>query len=281
MTTISSPKRRNSPASRTATLVGISGLALAVFGPLLRDAWDQRTEASTSHIGSAPTEVRGARLDSMGSSSAQEHAVPSGNPNKARADIPEASFEMAAQLDAVATRKDGALTFEHTNDGKYLRVPMSALSSFRYDPKPHPQGAAALGIPAPSTDIPPELLALDGRAATVVGFMVPLQVDERGVSEFVLSQNRSFCCYGVTPALNEMILVRMKEGLRAPYTNDTPIATEIPATSKLTAPACRHADESGCPRHRPAPSEGPPRPARKCPQPSARRLPAPASDRAS
>lgn len=224
MKTSSSPHPSGSRASRIAALVGISGLALAVFGPVLRDAWDPRTKPSTWHSEPRPTEVRGARLDAMGSRSAQDPAAPSAEQNEARAVIPEASFELAAQLDAVATRRDGALTFEHTNDGKYLRVPMSALASFPYDPAPHPPGAAELGIPAPATDIPPELLALDGQAATVVGFMVPLDVDQRGVREFVLSQNRSFCCYGVTPALNEMILVRMHGGFRAPYTNDTPIA---------------------------------------------------------
>jgi len=204
-------------------LVGLSGLAVAVLGPTTREAWQARTRASAS-VDAAPTEVRGARLDAMGSSRAGDPSSLSERPNQTRAAIPEASFEIAAQLDAVATRKNGSLAFEHTRDGKFLRVPMSALASFRYDPAPHPPGAAELGIPVPASNIPPELLALDGRDATVVGFMVPLDVDAQGVREFVLSQNRSFCCYGVTPALNEMILVRMKDGQRAPYANDTPLA---------------------------------------------------------
>ncbi|MGH1348361.1 MAG: DUF3299 domain-containing protein [Nannocystales bacterium] len=220
----SSPKRRRPWAPGTAILVGVSGLALAVLGPVVRESVQKRVQTSAPIDSPPPTEVRGARLDAMGSSPAPRQDGRFGGPSEARAVIPEASFELAAQLDAVASRTNGTLTFEHTSDGKYVRVPMAALASFPYDPVPHPPGAAELGIPAPAADIPPELLALGGRDVNVVGFMVPLDVDERGVKEFVLSQNRSFCCYGITPSLNEMILVRMKGGQRAPYANDTPLA---------------------------------------------------------
>lgn len=40
----------------------------------------------------------------------------------------------------------------------------------------------------------------------------------------MLSQNRSYCCYGIKPALNEMVFVQMEQGSRAPFLKDTPIA---------------------------------------------------------
>ena len=89
---------------------------------------------------------------------------------------------------------------------------MSVLGGFPYNPEPHPPGADALGIPAPTATVPDEILELDGKRVALVGFMVPLDVDERGVRTFVPSQNRSYCCYGIKPALNEMVLVEMEEG---------------------------------------------------------------------
>lgn len=141
-----------------------------------------------------------------------------------QAPIPAASFEMAARVEGHATRENGVLSFDQTVGGEYLRVPMSVLAGFHYDPQPHPPGADALGIPAPADAVPEEILAIDGKRVAVVGFMVPLDVDRKGVKEFVLSQNRSYCCYGVKPALNEMVLVRMEGERRAPFLKDTPIA---------------------------------------------------------
>ena len=100
---------------------------------------------------------------------------------------------------------------------------MAALSSFPYNATPHPPGAAELGIPSPPPDVPKEILDLNGQDAVLVGFMVPIDMDRDGVSVFALSQNRAFCCYGVKPALNEMVLVRMKGDTRTPFRNDTPI----------------------------------------------------------
>lgn len=213
-------KRRHRRTLETVTIaVGLSGLALAVFGPSLRELVPSPRRSASSEVPAA-TEVQGARLDAMGSPPLSMEAGTSGGPPP----VPDAAFEMATQMGGIATRDNGVLTFERTSDGTYLRLPMSTLAGFPYDPEPHPPGADQLGIPAPAPAIPAEIQALDGKDAVLVGFMVPLDVDEEGIVQFVLSQNRSFCCYGVTPALNEMVLVRMEGNLRAPYLNDMPIA---------------------------------------------------------
>ncbi|MEM6296640.1 MAG: DUF3299 domain-containing protein [Myxococcota bacterium] len=187
-------------------MVGFAGLGLALLGAFFRDFIPHEPAAAP------PIAVRGRPLEAMGGT------PPAGAP------ISDESFAMAARFDGVVKRRNGRLSLERTEDGAYLRVPMSLLSGFAYDPKPHPPGAAALGIPAPQEPVPDEILALDGKTVALVGFMVPLDVDRGGVKTFVLSQNRSYCCYGIKPALNEMVLVQMGEGRRAPFLKDTPIA---------------------------------------------------------
>jgi hypothetical protein len=54
--------------------------------------------------------------------------------------------------------------------------------------------------------------------------MVPLDIDGEGIKAFALSQNQSFCCFGVTPALNEMVLVTMAGPARAPFRLELAVA---------------------------------------------------------
>jgi hypothetical protein len=55
--------------------------------------------------------------------------------------------------------------------------------------------------------------------------MVPIDVDRRGnVTSFALTQNQSFCCYGIPPGLTELVVVDMAEGKSAPYSYDVPVA---------------------------------------------------------
>ncbi|MCR9163652.1 MAG: DUF3299 domain-containing protein [Nannocystaceae bacterium] len=200
-------REKRSRAFETAAIfAGFAGLVLAVVGPYARDNW---VHGTTSR--SAPAEVRGARLDAMGT-------------EPPRSVISDSAFAMAAQHDGVARRENGTLRFDRIGPRGHLKVPMSVLGGFPYDPKPHPPGASELGVPAPSASIPDEIAALDGNLVALVGFMVPLDVDARGVKSFVLSQNRSYCCYGIKPALNEMVVVQMEEGGRAPFSKDTPLA---------------------------------------------------------
>lgn len=207
MSTMNTRAKRNRAFETAAIIAGFAGLALALLGPYARDHWVQETRESAR---SAPVDVRGARLDSMGS-----------RPPRA---IPDSSFAMAARLDGDATREDGRLSFGRTGPTGHLKVPMSVLGGFPYDPEPHPPGADELGIPAPTALVPDEILELDGKQVALVGFMVPIDVDDKGIQAFVLSQNRSYCCYGIKPALNEMVMVKMEGGRRAPFLKDTPIA---------------------------------------------------------
>jgi len=77
----------------------------------------------------------------------------------------------------------------------------------------------------PCYQIPNHIQALDGTKVLLVGFMVPIDVDRRGnVTAFALTQNQSFCCYGIPPGLTELVMVEMEDGKSAPYAYDTPVA---------------------------------------------------------
>jgi len=58
--------------------------------------------------------------------------------------------------------------------------------------------------------IPANIRALDHRAMAVDGFMIPSQMENGKVMEFLLSRNPPACCYGGVPQIHEWIKVRVK-----------------------------------------------------------------------
>jgi hypothetical protein len=65
--------------------------------------------------------------------------------------------------------------------------------------------------PAAATgQIPNDVRKLDGERAGIRGFLLPLKMDDGLAVEFLLMRDRSFCCYGAPPRINQWITVRMK-----------------------------------------------------------------------
>ena len=58
--------------------------------------------------------------------------------------------------------------------------------------------------------IPANIRALDCREVAVDGFMIPSQMENGKVTEFLLSRNPPACCYGGVPMIHEWIKVRVK-----------------------------------------------------------------------
>jgi hypothetical protein len=58
--------------------------------------------------------------------------------------------------------------------------------------------------------IPANIKALDRRKVSVDGFMIPAQMENGKVTEFLLSRNPPACCYGGTPLIHEWVKVRVK-----------------------------------------------------------------------
>lgn len=60
-----------------------------------------------------------------------------------------------------------------------------------------------------------ELKALDGKSVKIPGFMVPLEDDQREVTEFLLVPSPQACIHVPPPPPNQMVYVKMKKGSEA------------------------------------------------------------------
>jgi hypothetical protein len=97
----------------------------------------------------------------------------------------------------------------------YQRVDFNKLSNYEYElPDPFD--------PTPRTiqnTIPDAVKALDGRLVSIEGFMLPLDLNAQGVSQFMLNASIDMCYFGAPVRMNEWILVTMKGGTRAKFTH--------------------------------------------------------------
>ena len=60
--------------------------------------------------------------------------------------------------------------------------------------------------------IPAALAKLDGQPVKVPGFVVPLEDDDQGLSEFLLVPSPQACIHVPPPPPNQMVMVRMSSG---------------------------------------------------------------------
>jgi hypothetical protein len=179
-------------------------------------------EASSSEGG---TPIQGAPIDAP----VEAPGAPDAGGAAARAKplgraLPQASLDLLEQAETGTV--PAAKGFERTKDGKYFKVTFSALGGFDYEV---PDPDAVLASPDPTKplrdQIPGEIKKLNGQKVVVVGFMVPIEVDNKGnVKSYALTQNQMFCCFGVAPAMNEWVMVTV-DGEPARYYSDLPIAT--------------------------------------------------------
>jgi len=169
-----------------------------------------------------PDEIKGAPLDApLEESPKTSGNIPDVTP-LGRA-LPQESLDLLQQMEEGGGKDP--LKFEKTRDGKHLKVTFNALGSYTYEV---PDPDAILASPDPTKplkdQIPKPLKKLDAQEVVIVGFMVPVEVDNTGnVKSFALTQNQMFCCFGVPPGMNEWVMVSMGDR-PAKYYSDLPIA---------------------------------------------------------
>ena len=70
--------------------------------------------------------------------------------------------------------------------------------------------------PGTGGPIPERVTALDGKKVRLRGYMLPIKVEGGMTSQFLILRNQMMCCYGLPPAPNEWVVVRMKQkGVRS------------------------------------------------------------------
>lgn len=66
------------------------------------------------------------------------------------------------------------------------------------------------GATAPPSQIPADIQKLDGNRVGIRGFLLPVRMDDGLAVEFLLMRDRSFCCYGSPPKINQWITVHTR-----------------------------------------------------------------------
>jgi hypothetical protein len=125
----------------------------------------------------------------------------------------EAATAPAAAMTTAATATATATTA--TTAASYQPVSFALLSDFEYE-VPDPLDAASN---TQKDQVPAKVKALHGKLIAVRGFMLPLDLDQAGVSEFMLNASFDMCYFGAPVAMNEWILVKMKPGKKAKFSH--------------------------------------------------------------
>ncbi len=85
-------------------------------------------------------------------------------------------------------------------------------------------GIAPAGPADPTSALVPEAVrALNGRAVSIQGYMVPVEYDDEGTTRFVLLRCTLACCFGKLPRVNEWIDVTVIGGKKVPCVQDRPV----------------------------------------------------------
>jgi hypothetical protein len=70
--------------------------------------------------------------------------------------------------------------------------------------------------------LPSAIRHLDGREVSLTGFMLPIRIHNRLVTEFMLLRTQNTCCFGIPPELHEVVEV-LKIDNPTKVLMDTPI----------------------------------------------------------
>ena len=109
-----------------------------------------------------------------------------------------------------ATAPQAATTASVPRSSEYLPVSFHQLAGFRYD--------------STTTSIPETIRQLDRKQVSISGFMVPLDLDEKGkVRSFLLVKNQMLCCFGIFPGITDYIGVSGAQGFSTDYVTDQPV----------------------------------------------------------
>jgi hypothetical protein len=96
---------------------------------------------------------------------------------------------------------------------EYEEVTFSVLSNFEYE-LPDPLDPAAK---PDLSQVPSHVKALNGRNVSIRGFMLPLDLDQTGVSQFMLNGSLDMCYFGAPVRMNEWVLVRTQGEKKARF----------------------------------------------------------------
>lgn len=113
---------------------------------------------------------------------------------------------------------DGVKVEKPKTEG-YKYIEIGDLASFDYyTPLPGEKVDPKL---LATRSIPEEIKKLNGQKVSLMGFMMPVRVDDEGnVEEFALNGNYDMCFYGAPAQLNQWVHVKMAPGVKARFSHN-------------------------------------------------------------
>jgi hypothetical protein len=137
----------------------------------------------------------------------------------------------AAQPPGTATGTTSSTTTppsKSTGDGDYMTVTFDTLSGYYYEipdvvePDKAPKESTD-GAKRPKDQIPAPVRALNSRKVSIQGFMIPIKLDKGAAKTFLIVKDRSVCCFGRTPRMNEWVSVKMTGDKTTKFIADQPV----------------------------------------------------------
>jgi hypothetical protein len=148
------------------------------------------------------------------------------DPASADTAMPAGTLGNAADLAKTNLVSAPNLPANHEPISGYSEISFSELAGFDFAlSKEQAEGKEqpARMLDEVRAQIPKDIQVLDGKKVVIMGFLLPVRMDDGLAVEFLLMRNQSMCCYGVPPKINEWITVKMSgKGLEPQM--DRPIA---------------------------------------------------------
>jgi hypothetical protein len=156
----------------------------------------------------------------------EENSSPAEKPGE---EAPEAESSPASAPAVVTPAPEAASaspTPGSSNNSGYQRITLGLLGSFRYE-YPDPTYLESEEDPSKlklKDQFPPNIKALHGKKISIMGYIMPIDVDEEWrVKTFTLVRDQMVCCFGNVPEINEWVYVRLKTPQRADQLIDVPV----------------------------------------------------------
>lgn len=160
------------------------------------------------HGGKGPVEhplTDGEAVAAPSAPSALRVAPPSADPSAPKPALVGTALPVAAsEVPLPVTQVEG-----------YAAAGFDLLAGFKI-----PGGGEASAVQVTAV-IPEAVWKLDGKPVITRGYMLPVKLVDGLVTELLLVSNSSLCCYGVTPELNQWMIVRLAKGV--PAQMDVPV----------------------------------------------------------
>lgn len=138
------------------------------------------------------------------------------------------SISIAAAVVSPVAAQQGVVSVERASALKttYPFVRFSTLGAFdlpQADGFTHGATPAKQAAPPATLALPADVVNLHGKAASIRGYMLPIDVNAAGVRSFILTSSIDSCHWGMIGLPNEWVVVEMAEGRRVPFVKFQPV----------------------------------------------------------